>query len=93
MPSSTQRRRNGQSLAQAQLGTRVARVEKKVDQALNNNTARANNAKKRERVDDLRTANRYEDGENSINSDMNAIKQPKALMAAKKAAYQRKKMK
>lgn len=44
-------------------------------------------------TDDLRTANRYEDGENSINSDMNAIKQPKALMAAKKAKYEQQKKK
>ena len=44
-------------------------------------------------TDDLRKANRYEDGEHSIDSDMMAMKQPKALMAAKKAAYQRKRAK
>ena len=44
------------------------------------------------KVDDLRTSNRIA-GDTNGHIESRAQKQPKALMAAKKAAYQRKKMK
>ena len=44
------------------------------------------------KIDDLRTSNRIA-GDTNGHLESRAQKQPKALMAAKKAAYQRKKMK
>lgn len=44
------------------------------------------------KIDDLRTSNRIA-GDTNGHLESMAQKQPKALMAAKKAAYQRKKMK
>lgn len=44
------------------------------------------------KIDDLRTSNRIA-GDTNGHLESMAQKQPKALMAAKKASYQRKKMK
>ena len=54
--------------------------------------AQAAAVKNEVKIDDLRTSNRIA-GDTNGHLESMAQKQPKALMAAKKAAYQRKKMK